>query len=375
MKESSLKIRALRTTQKKDIEVYAFFIEGELITTIADISRIHRDDMDALEGFQRKAIKQHIRNIVEYLDQGDVLFPNSITLAISPEVEFKQSRGREPENAAKGGQIGTLSIPLRDEGQRVAWIVDGQQRSLALAQVAKKGLQVPVIAFVAPDLETQREQFILVNKAKPLPSRLINELLPTVDTHLPRDLSVRRLPSQLCDILNRDPNSPFFEMIARMSGSDEHKAIITDTAIIDMISASLKNPLGALAQYKSLGTEAADHDAMYRTLILFWTAVKETFPDAWGLPPTKSRLMHSVGIHAMGSLMDKIMNRAYVHPEPENHIRESLQRIAPQCHWTSGEWTQLGMQWNELQKVAKHLKLLSEQLARLDSEASRSERR
>ena len=57
MKESSLKIRALRTTQKKDIEVYAFFIEGELITTIADISRIHRDDMDTLEGFQRKAIK------------------------------------------------------------------------------------------------------------------------------------------------------------------------------------------------------------------------------------------------------------------------------------------------------------------------------
>ena len=50
----------------------------------------------------------------------------------------------------------------------------------------------------------QREQFILVNKAKPLPTRLINELLPEVSAMLPRDLNARRLPSELCNLLNRD---------------------------------------------------------------------------------------------------------------------------------------------------------------------------
>lgn len=370
MPEKTLQLRALRTVQKKDTEVFAFFIPGELITSIADISRIHRDDNDTLEGFQRKAIKQHVKNIVEYLDQGDVLFPNSITLALSPEVEFKQSRGREPKGSVKAGQIGTLSIPIREEGQRVAWIVDGQQRSLALAQTKNGRLQVPVVAFVAPSLDTQREQFILVNKAKPLPSRLINELLPAVDTHLPRDLSVRKLPSELCDLLNRDPKSPFYKMIKRVSQDKSNTAVITDSAVIDMIRNSIRNPLGALAQYKSLGSEPSDTEAMYDTLVTYWSAVKATFPEAWGKPPTKSRLMHSAGIHAMGVLMDKIMNRATGQRNPQKHVTDSLKRIAPHCHWTSGTWEHLGLRWDEIQKVAKHLRLLSDLLAHLDYETA-----
>ena len=370
MKSKSLQLRALRTVQKSDVDIYAFFIPGELITTIADISRIHRDKDDTLEGFQRKAIQQHVRNIADYLDQGDVLFPNSITLALSPEVEFKQSRGREPKGAIKAGQTGTLIIPIREEGQRDAWIVDGQQRSLALAQAKKKGLQVPVIAFVAPDLETQREQFILVNKAKPLPSRLINELLPTVDTHLPRDLSVRKLPSELCDLLNRDPDSPFYGLIKRLSKTNSDATVITDTAIIDMIKNSIRNPLGVLAQYKSLGSEPSDTESMYLALVTYWSAVRKTFPDAWGKPPSQSRLMHSAGIHSMGILMDKVMSRASGYKNPEAHVRDSLKRIAPHCHWTSGTWEHLGMRWNEIQKVAKHLRLLSDLLTHLDYETS-----
>jgi len=374
MKRKELKLRALQAFQIKDIAVYAFFIPGELITQIADISRIHRDDNETLAGFQRKAIQQHVKNIAEYIDQGEVLFPNSITLAFSPEVTFVQSRGKLPDDLIGGGQTGTLTIPLLEEGQRVAWIVDGQQRSLALAQAEQKELQVPVVAFVAPDLETQREQFILVNKAKPLPSRLINELLPTVDTHLPRELSVRKLPAELCDLLNRDPDSPFFGLIRQMSSAKNSTTVVTDTAIIDMIKNSVKNPLGALAQYKSLGSEPSDTASMYSTLIAYWGAVKEVFPDAWGLPPTKSRLMHSAGIHSMGMLMDKIMNRATGYENPKAYVKEALTKIAPHCRWTSGTWEHLGMEWNEIQKVAKHLRLLTDVLTHLDSETSQGVR-
>lgn len=370
MRRKKIQIRALRTYQKKDTEVFAFFIPGELITEIADISRIHRDNEDSLEGFQRKAIKEHVKNIADYLDQGDVLFPNSITLAFSPEVEFKQSRGREPTGIIESGNIGTLVIPIKEEGERVAWIVDGQQRSLALAHAKKKGINVPVIAFIAPDLDTQREQFILVNKARPLPSRLINELLPEVDTHLPRDLSARKIPSELCGLLNRDPDSPFFQMIKRLSNEKDQNAVITDTAIIDMIKNSIKNPLGVLAQYKSLGSEPSDIDGMYTTLVTYWSAVKKVFPDAWGLPPNKSRLMHSAGILAMSTLMDKTMTRAASHKSPEKHIVESLKRIAPHCHWTSGTWDHIDMRWNEIQQVGRHVKLLSELLTHLDYEMS-----
>jgi hypothetical protein len=87
---------------------------------------------------------------------------------------------------------------------------------------------VPVVAFVAPDVATRRAQFILVNKAKPLPPRLINELLPEVDVQLPRDLSGRRIPSALCEMLNEDPDSPFHGLIKRISKPKAERAVVID---------------------------------------------------------------------------------------------------------------------------------------------------
>ena len=206
--------------------------------------------------------------------------------------------------------MGTLEIPVYDEGEKIAWIVDGQQRSLALSKAINQDIVVPVIAFISDNLDMQREQFILVNKAKPLPSRLINELLPeTSSVLLPRELSIRKIPSQLCGNLNRDKTSPFFQLIKRPSDSREKRAIITDTAVINMIKNSLGSPLGVLTQYKAHGEKPADLESMYGILKTFWSAVKNVFPSAWGLDPKKSRLMHSAGIESMGVLMDRIYAR------------------------------------------------------------------
>jgi DGQHR domain-containing protein len=267
--------------------------------------------------------------------------------------------------------MGTLTIPFREEGKRVAWIVDGQQRSLALAKTQNANIPVPVVAFVAPDLETQRAQFILVNKAKPLPTRLINELLPEVNTHLPKDLSVRKIPSELCNLLNLDPKSPFYKSIERASLNDiEQQGHINDTAIMEVIKKSLSNPLGALSPFKGFGDTLADIDGMYETLLMFWNQVKEVFPKAWGLPPTKSRLMHGAGIKAMGVLMDRIMTRVPPHQDTSVEIRRSLEAIAPDCAWTEGTWEGLGLKWNEVQNVGSHIRGLSDYLVKLDFENS-----
>jgi DGQHR domain-containing protein len=348
---------------------------GSMITEIADISRVERENKGTLKGFQRKEIKSHVKSIVDYLNQGDVLFPNAIILAFAPEVEFTQSRGRPAEGTIDTGEIGTLAIPFRGNGQPVAWIVDGQQRSLALSQTKNKDIPVPVIGFIAADLDTQREQFILVNKAKPLPSRLINELLPEVDRHLPRDLAIRKVPSVLCNLLNLDPKSPFYKLIKRASTDDEKSAVIVDTAVMSMITKSLNNPLGALSQFKGLGEESSDLDAMYKILVLYWSAVKQVFPKAWGLPATKSRLMHGAGIKAMGVLMDRVVPRAIASIDPAKQIMTSMKKIAPRCCWASGTWEDLGLDWNDIQNVPKHVKILSEQLLRLDMMASQEKAR
>jgi hypothetical protein len=161
-------------------------------------------------------------------------------------------------------------------------------------------------------------------------------------------------------------------LVRRESNPPEAPGVIVDTAIIEAIRASLKAPMGALAQYRT--AEAADADPMYCTLVLYWNAVRDAFPDAWGKPATESRLMHSAGIRAMGALMDPIMLRADTSTTPEASVREALDRLAPHCAWTSGSWDGLGWKWNEVQSTTQHIAGLSEHLIRLDRELSRPPR-
>lgn len=361
-----ISVRALRTKQGRDIDVYSFFVKGSEISRFAEISRISRDVDDSLKGFQRKEIQNHVKGIVEYLDRGEVLFPNAVILALSPDAKFRQSRGPAPRGIGDNTHIGTLSIPVREEGHRVAWIVDGQQRSLALSRTKNSNISVPVVAFTSRDVDTQREQFILVNKARPLPVRLINELLPEIGAQLPRDLSLRKIPSEICNLLNRDPKSPMYGLIRRVSQDDSKSAVIVDTALIKVMRASINNPLGALALYKDSGDGHSDIDGMYRTMFLFWQCVKEVFPEAWGRTPTKSRLMHSAGIQAMGVVMDRIMTRLQGHGDAKREIQQSLHRLKPHCCWTEGAWEGLNIRWNEVQNVTKHIRGLSDLLVRLD---------
>jgi DGQHR domain-containing protein len=226
-------------------------------------------------------------------------------------------------------------------------------------------LAVPVIGFVSNSLEVQREQFILVNKARPLPTRLINELLPeTADIVLPRDLVARKVPAELVNLLNLDPASPFYRLIKRASDGISSSAVVTDTALIAAIKNSLSSPLGALAPYKPMGRDdGGDIGGMYHILTTYWTAVKYCFAEAWGKNPKQSRLMHSAGLLAMGLLMDAI----YARIAPDSDIptvQRELEKVALVCRWTKGTWETLGLAWNEIQTTPPHIKKLQDVLVR-----------
>ena len=369
---SELVLRALHTTQGEGLDVFSFFIKGSDIVKIADLSRLGREDDETLKGFQRPEIRSHVKGIADYISKGNVLFPNAIILALSPQVRFVASRGTKAAGDEGLSQSGTLTIPIYNEGQRVAWIVDGQQRSLALAQVRKIEMVVPVVGFVSDDLNMQREQFILVNKARPLPNRLIDELLPeTSGILLPRDLTARKVPSEICNLLNRDPSSPFYRLIKRASDKGQTGAVITDTAVSTMIRNSIDNPLGALAPYKANIRDAADIEAMYRTLINYWSAVKAVFPQAWGKELKQSRLMHSAGIIAMGVLMDRIYARLSGNEDSQKTVQRELTRVVDSCRWTSGTWETLGLNWNEIENTPQSIKKLQNALIQAYTAGSR----
>ena len=359
--------RALRIEQNGTHPLYLFGLTGEEVLTVADFSRVSRDDAGKLIGYQRPQVKRHIQDIVDYLDSEEVVFPNSIILALSSGVRFTASRGPQVGNALVTS--GTLELPIpKSHEPKPAWVVDGQQRVVALSKSKRRDLIVPVNAFVADQVELQRDQFIRINNTKPIPRGLLTELLPEVSSPLPRNLELRKIPAAICELLNTGKDSPFCGLIQRASSSPEAKkqAVIADTSIVKMLQESLTSATGCLFPYRNIATNSTDMDGIWAVLTIYWTAVKHVFPDAWGKAASRSRLMHGTGIQAMGRLMDKVM--ASINPHHEGAlemVEQELRLIAPACHWTQGRWPDLeDLKWDEIQNVPKHIRLLSNSLMR-----------
>jgi DGQHR domain-containing protein len=359
--------RALMIDQNAQHPLFMFTLTSDELLRIADISRISRDEGGNLIGYQRPDVRKHVLNIVEYLDSESVIFPNSIILALSSTVKFKQSRGPGTDDGI--AKSGTLEIPPpSSDGHKPAWIVDGQQRAIALSKCKRRDLPIPINAFVADDVELQRDQFLRVNSAKPLPRGLITELLPEVSSNLPANLSTKKIPSAICDWLNRQKTSPFFGLIQRASTAKNERSstVIADNSVVKMIEESLSQPSGCLFPYRNIVTGETDFDGITTLLVVYWSAVREVFSDAWGKPPTKSRLMHGAGLRAMGRLMDLVMQNVDPRkPSAKADVINQLRLVAPICRWTGGRWEDMDdMKWSDLNNVPRHINVLSNVLIR-----------
>lgn len=359
--------RALKVLQSEETPLYLFTLAAEEVDLVADVARIGRDEAGKLIGYQRPEKQKHVKQIQEYLDSEDPIFPNGLILALPPEVKFKSSRG--PTTTDGLAVAGTLEIPIAPDGDgpRPAWIVDGQQRSLALSRTKNRRLPVPVAGFVAASLELQREQFLRVNTVQPLPTGLVTELLPEISRVPSARMATRQLPSALVDMLNHDADSPFHGLIRRAStpADDKKVTVVTDNSLVEAIRESVESPSGVLFPYRNIASGTTDTEGIRRVLLAYWGAVHDTFPEAWGASPTASRLMHGVGIRAMGRLMDRVMTHVRDDdPRARERAATELALIAPKCRWTDGTWEDLGVAWNDLQNTPRHISALSNYLVR-----------
>jgi len=285
-----------------------------------------------------------------------------LIIALPSSTRFRQLRGSKADDSHSA--LGEVEIHVPAPGRRkTAWIVDGQQRAMALSKSRRATLPVPINAFVADDVAVQREQFLRVNSTKPLPRGLITELLPEVSTVLPLHLSARKVPSTLCETLNRHPDSPFRGLIRRssMPRGKSQTAFVSDTTLVQVIQDSLTSASGCLFPYRNIGAGTADLKGLECVLLTYWNAVKDTFPEAWGRPPRQSRLMHSAGLRAMGRLMDRVMGSVdAADRQAPRRIRKELAKIRFLCRWTNGTWEGCGgLAWNHVQNVPSHVRLLS----------------
>jgi DGQHR domain-containing protein len=356
-----LRLPALRLRQGAGREVFAFGVEGKQLPEFTDIDRIRRDDDGLIHGYQRTEILTHTRAIRDYLTEPDALLPNAIVVA------FARGRARfEPapdavDVASACTTVGTLIVSLAggDGDDKAALVVDGQQRRAALREAQISSFPVYVTAYVPRDPADEREQFVRVNSARPLPKSLIYELLPTTAGPLPPALARLQFPAVLAARLNQDPDSPLAGRIKTPTNPD---GIVRDNSILRHLEASLSD--GALYRHRDPHTGRGDIEAMLELLKAFWAAVARVFPDAWALPLRRSRLHHGAGVTALGFVMDTIA-AGYPDTPTVEDFTAALAPLTSVCAWTAGTWVFRSgstRQWNEIQNTSSDISLLTQHL-------------
>lgn len=358
--------RALRIMQAAGAPLFMFSLTAGEILQVADISGTRGNDPGRAIGSQRPEIRLHIQEITDYLDSDQPLIPNPIIIALPSDVLFTCSRG--PNARDSMAVAGTLKIPLPSGGAtKPCRIVDGQQRTLAWAVAKRQDFPVPVNAFMADSVELQRDQFLRINNTRRMSPDLVTAVLPEIGTPLPPRLPLRQVPAALCDLLNSRAESPFHSLIRHPKASRDlrGKMVVTDASLIQALRKSLISPSGCLFRYRDLSNGDIDIAGMWTALMLYWTTVRDTFPLAWGKPPSQSRLMHGAGIRAMSLLMDPIMARIDARqPGAREQVSADLVLLAPYCRWTDGTWEELGLRWDEVQGIPRHIHGLSSFLIR-----------
>lgn len=360
---NELRFPALEVRQGRGRLLYSFAVDGKLLPLFATVSRLHRDLDDELAGYQRPEVLSHIAEIRDYLESANPMIPNAIVVAFDARVRFEPSDVQPIEGGYS--RLGTLVIPTdmgAPQEDRPGWIVDGQQRAAAIRDASIAKFPICVTAFITRSAEEQREQFILVNSTKPLPKGLIYELLPATEARLPSALERRRFPAFLLNRLNRDEDSPLRSLIHTPTTPAGR---IKDNSVLKMLDYSLSD--GALYSIgRTREQEGAEVEQMLSLLKSFWAAVAEVFPEAWGLPPRHSRLMHGAGVVAMGFVMDAIADRYRRRGLPSyGEFVENLQPLRSVCRWTSGEWIfakRTRRRWNDVQNTPGDIELLVDHL-------------
>ncbi|WP_318519999.1 DGQHR domain-containing protein DpdB [Photobacterium leiognathi] len=364
-----LKKNAIKLNQSPENPVFITKMNRKEINNFCRIERIHRGDDNELYGYQRTHVLNHIEKIKEYINSDNSIIPNSVVICFDSSVTFTPF----PDNS----DLGEISIPTLSNistGNPPGFIVDGQQRIAALTSSYNDNFELPVSIFISDEPSFQRQQFILINAAKPLSKSLIYELLPHTESTLSYDMMKKKIPSKITQDLNFNPNSPLFKLIKMITNPN---GIIADNSMIKMIDSSIRD--GAIYDFRDLDNgniQLKSYSSILKMISIFFEAVKNVFPDDWGLPPKKSRLFHGAGIQALGQLFDEFYYD-FIHHEKKDDMlsffEKQLHVIKPHCHWHEGYWNfgkdndgiELIKKWNQIQNLSKDINILTNHLVNI----------
>jgi DGQHR domain-containing protein len=332
----------IKLDQSPAMPVVIFRATASEILSVARIERADRREDGRLVGFQRPQIQAHIHEIQDYLDEDEApILPNAIVLGFCGGVRIKNDM-----LVVDGGNLPP------------GWVVDGQQRLTAATRTQNQDFPLLVSAFLCRSVAELHKQFILINSTRPLPRDLIYELMPGVEG-LPPRLSDRTAAALLVEALNYRDGSPLKGMIKQHTN---RAGVIKDTLIQRVLMASLSD--GALSAWRDDTSLLLGPG--YAMVSNFFSALRQVFANDWeGQTPKTSRLVHGVGLVAMGYVMDALAFDREARSKDD--FVAGLEPLVGRTAFRSGEWefTDQRRLWNTLQNTGADYQLLATHLVSL----------
>ena len=275
--DKSRQFRALSVLQRANTgpTLVLFKAAVESILQIAEVGELGPDS----RGPQREKNDARVQAISKFFSANELnTVPTAVILAFS-------------ENAAtfaagSEGELGTLTIvdPATTKGS----IVDGQHRLSGIEAFNPK-TEMAVVALLNADQVEKAFQFLVINnKSSKVPVRHTKSLLAKMKgTQLAERLKSARLSFDVegikdVDLVNSDPESPFFKTID-WTTTPEPNRMVQATAIEQGLEF-----LGGLTI-----PEFEDRDVRRAVFLVMWKTIKSQWPDLW---MKGGRLVSKVGI-------------------------------------------------------------------------------
>lgn len=247
-------------------------------------------------GHQREKKEARVEAIAKFLkSDASNTIPSAVIVAFSSgSTSFALNDGKSE------GACGNLEVSLK---QGSGSIVDGQHRIFGINEF-DPNMQVPIVGILDADPVERAFQFLVINnKSSRVPATHTKALLAEMKgTKLAERLKGARVAFDAegindIDLVNTDPESPFFETIDWTKTPSE-KRLVPATAV--ELSLDYLGGLGL--------SEFDDRDVRRSVFLTIWKIIREEYSDYW---EKDSRLVSKVGIICLTRfIVDRITNWA-----------------------------------------------------------------
>lgn len=175
LQKNPISVPAFRYTYGK-AKMYTFLMDPH---DLLEVSYVARREARGERFYQRLIKKERLAKIARYINDTSNILPNNLIIAFGdPQSKFVRFDVLEKSHEGKctsGTEVsyGILQFPRE---YRSCWIIDGQHRLYAFADVQRK-VYIPVTAFQDLEIEKQCKIFLDINKTqKPVPPDLVWDL-------------------------------------------------------------------------------------------------------------------------------------------------------------------------------------------------------